>query len=173
VTRLTGQDAAVRYEEANPVQRLFRGAAATPRMARFFSRVLYRVDRPVMRLSGGRTSVTSLLTGLPVVELTTTGARTGLARTMPVVGVPDGDRLVLVASYYGSPKHPAWYHNLRAHPDCTIRFRGEETAMRAYEAEGEERDRLWALDLTVYPTRARYAEWTAGRRIPVIVLEPA
>ena len=60
----------------------------------------------------------------------------------------------------------------RAHPDCRVRVRGEERAMRAYEAEGEERDRLWALDLTVYPTRARYAEWS-GRRIPVMVLEPA
>ena len=151
----------MRYDETNAVQRRFRSAAGTPRMARFFSRVLYRVDRPVIRLSGGRTSVTSLLTGLPIVELTTTGARTGLPRTMPVVGIPDGDRLVLVASYYGSTQHPAWYHNLRAHPDCTVRFRGDE------------RDRLWALDLTVYPTRARYAEWTGGRRIPVMVLEPA
>jgi deazaflavin-dependent oxidoreductase (nitroreductase family) len=162
----------VRYDEANAVQRLFRNAASTPMLARMFSRVLYRVDRPVIRLSGGRTSVTSALTGLPIVELTTTGARTGLPRTMPIVGIPDGDRLVLVASYYGSTRHPAWYHNLRAHPDCTVRVRGQERAMRAYEAEGEERERLWALDLTVYPTRARYAEWS-GRRIPVMVLEPA
>jgi deazaflavin-dependent oxidoreductase (nitroreductase family) len=162
----------VRYDEANAVQRLFRSAAGTPATARFFSRVLYRVDRPVIRLSGGRTSLTAVLTGLPIVELTTTGARTGLPRTMPIVGIPDGDRLVLVASYYGNARHPGWYHNLRAHPECTVRFRGEEQPMRAYEAEGEERDRLWALDLSVYPTRARYAAWTPGRRIPVMVLEP-
>jgi len=163
----------VRYADANAVQRLFRNAASTPKLARFFSRVLYRLDRPAGRLTGGRTNLTALLTGLPIVELTTTGARTGLPRTMPIVGIPDGDRLVLVASYYGSPRHPAWYHNLRAHPDCTVRLRGEERRMRAYEAEGEERDRLWQLDLTVYPTRARYAEWAPGRRIPVMVLEPA
>jgi deazaflavin-dependent oxidoreductase (nitroreductase family) len=173
VSDLTGQDAGVRYADANAVQRLFRNVASTPALARLFSRVLYRVDRPVIRLSGGRRSLTAALTGLPIVELTTTGARTGLPRTMPIVGVPDGDRLVLVASYYGSPKHPAWFHNLRAHPECTVRLRGAERAMRAYEAEGEERDRLWELDLTVYPTRARYAEWTEGRRIPVMVLEPA
>lgn len=162
----------VRYDEANAVQRLFRSAASTPLLARAFARVLYRVDRPIIRASSGRTSLTSLLTGLPIVELTTTGARSGLPRTMPVVGIPDGDRLVLVASSYGSSQHPAWYHNLLAHPDCRVRFRGETRQMRAYEAEGEERDRLWALDLTVYPTRARYAEWS-GRRIPVMVLEPA
>src|SRR5690348_18374977 len=109
----------VRYDQANAVQRLFRNAASTPALARAFSRVLYRVDRPVIRLSGGHTSLTSLLTGLPIVELTTTGARTGRPRTMPVVGIPDGDRLVLVASSYGSERHPAWYHNLLAHPECT------------------------------------------------------
>lgn len=162
----------MRYDEANAVERLFRSAAGTRGSARFFAAVLHHLDRPVMRASGGRTSATAVLTGLPVVELTTTGAKTGLPRTLPIVGIPDGDRLVLLASNYGNPRHPAWYHNLRAHPDCTVRFRGEEVRMRAYEAEGEERERLWELDLTVYPTRARYAEWTNGRRIPVMVLEP-
>jgi deazaflavin-dependent oxidoreductase (nitroreductase family) len=163
---------AVRYDEANAVQRLFRNAAGTRPTARFFAAVLHHVDRPVMRASHGRASATAALTGLPIVELTTTGAKTGLARTLPIVGVPDGDRLVLVASNYGNPRHPAWYHNLRAHPECTVRFRGQELTMRAYEAEGDERERLWQLDSTVYPTRAAYAQWTDGRRIPVMVLEP-
>ena len=162
----------MRYDEANAVQRLMRKAAGTPATARIFARVLHHLDRPVMRLTGGRSSLTSVLTGLPIVELTTTGAKTGLPRTLPIIGVPDGDRLVLLASNYGNPRHPAWYHNLLAHPDCRVRFRGEELAMRAYEAEGAERGRLWALDLTVYPSRAAYAQWTAGRRIPVMVLEP-
>jgi deazaflavin-dependent oxidoreductase (nitroreductase family) len=163
----------VRYDEANAVQRFLRRAASTPLTARFFARVQHRIDGPVIRLSHGRTSFTSLLTGLPIVELTTTGAKTGLPRTSPIVGVPDGDRLVLVASNYGNPRHPAWYHNLQAHPDCTVRVRGEQHAMRAYEAQGEERERLWELDATVYPVRADYARWTDGRRIPVMVLEPA
>ena len=163
----------MRYDQANAVQRGLRRAAGTRPMAWFFARVLHRIDRPLIRMFGGLTSLTTLLTGLPIVELTTTGARSGLPRTMPIVGVPDGERLVLVASNYGNPHHPAWYHNLRAHPECTVRFRGEQRAMRAYEAEGEERERLWALDLTVYPARAAYARRAAGRRIPVMVLEPA
>ena len=162
----------MRYDEANAAQRLLRRAAGTRPSARLFALVLHHLDRPVLRLSGGRTSATSALTGLPIVELTTTGARTGLPRTLPIVGIPDGERLVLVASNYGSPRHPAWYHNLRATPSCTVRFRGEELPMRAREAEGEERERLWRLDATVYPTRATYAGWTDGRRIPVMVLEP-
>lgn len=163
----------MRYDEANALQRLLRRAASTRVTARFSALVLHHLDRPVMRLTRGRSSATSALTGLPVVELTTTGARTGLPRTLPIIGIPDGDRLVLVASNYGNPRHPAWYHNLRAHPGCTVRFRGEQLSMRAYEAEGEERERLWQLDATVYPTRAAYAQWTDGRRIPVMVLEPA
>jgi deazaflavin-dependent oxidoreductase (nitroreductase family) len=161
---------AVRYDEANAVQRLFRQAASTRATARFFAAALHHLDRPVMRLTGGRSSLTSVLTGLPIVELTTTGARSGLPRTLPVVGVPDGERLVLVASNYGSPRHPAWYHNLRAQPACTVRFRGEELAMRAHEAEGEERERLWAQMNRMWPHYDEYQEKT-DRRIPVVVLE--
>ena len=162
----------MRYTEANAVQRAMIRFAGTTAGSRLFARTAHHLDRPVIRLSRGRTSTATLLLGLPIVELTTTGARTGQPRRLPIIGVPDGERLVLVASNYGNPRHPGWYHNLRAHPDCTVRFRGQEQAMRAYEAEGEERERLWQLDATVYPPRAKYAARAPGRRIPVMVLEP-
>jgi deazaflavin-dependent oxidoreductase (nitroreductase family) len=91
---------------------------------------------------------------------------------MPIVGIPDGDRLVLVASNYGSASNPGWYFNLKANPHCTVVARGRHYDMEAYEAEGEERERLWALDSTIYPARRTYATWTGGRRIPVMVLRP-
>jgi deazaflavin-dependent oxidoreductase (nitroreductase family) len=140
--------------------------------ARFFARTLYKLDEPILRRTGGKRSLTSWLTGLPIVELTTTGARSGLPRTSPLVGVPDGDRLVLIASNYGQQRNPAWYYNLKSHPRCTIAFRGQHQEMQAYEATGEERQRLWDLDLTVYPTRASYAQWVPDRTIPVMVLAP-
>jgi deazaflavin-dependent oxidoreductase (nitroreductase family) len=160
------------YDRANLFQRLMRSSASNPVTARFFARTLYKLDKPILRRSGGKRSLTTWLTGMPVVELTTTGARSGQPRTMPIVGVPDGDRLVLVASNYGQERNPAWYYNLKANPRCSIAFRGQQQDMRAYEAEGTERQRLWELDLTVYPTRARYAQWAAHRPIPVMVLEP-
>jgi deazaflavin-dependent oxidoreductase (nitroreductase family) len=163
---------AMRFDEANRLQRATRTLARPRPMALFFARIMHHLDAPVLRRTKGRWSVTSALTGLPIVELTTTGARTGRARTMPIVGVPDGDRLVLIASNYGQERNPGWYFNLVAQPDCSIRFRGERMEMTAYEAEGEERERLWALDLTVYPARANYARATS-RRIPVMVLAPA
>jgi deazaflavin-dependent oxidoreductase (nitroreductase family) len=162
----------VRFDEANFVQRLMRQLGGRRPMARFFARTLHRLDLPVMRLTGGRRSVTEALTGLMVVQLTTIGARTGLPRTMPIVAVPDGDRLVLVASNYGSERSPGWYFNLKAHPRCTVVIGGVRHEMEAFEAEGQERERLWALDSSFYPARRRYADWAGGRRIPVMVLQP-
>lgn len=162
----------MRFEDANVLQRGIRRLGGTRPAARFFARSLHRVDGPALRATGGRWSVTSVLTGLPVVELTTTGARSGEPRTVPVVAVPDGERLVLVASNYGGDRNPAWCHNLRAHPRCTVAAGGRRRTMRAREVEGEERDRLWVLDATVYPARGRYAAWASHRAIPVVVLEP-
>jgi deazaflavin-dependent oxidoreductase (nitroreductase family) len=161
-----------RYDNAGVARRLMRKTASAPVTARFFARTLHKLDKPLLRRSGGKRSLTTWLTGLPIVELTTTGARSGLPRTMPIVGLPDGDRLVLIASNYGQERNPAWYYNLKANPRCSVAFRGQHLEMRAYEAEGEERQRLWDLDLTVYPTRASYAEWASHRHIPVMVLEP-
>ena len=125
------------FSDANPLQRGLRTLAGTRPMAWLLARTMHHLDGPVMRRSDGRSSVTSLITGLPMVQLTTTGARSGLPRTLPIIGVPDGDRLVLVASNYGQARNPAWYHNLTAHPDCSVAFRGRVTQMTAYEAEGE------------------------------------
>jgi len=87
--------------------------------------------------------------------------------------VPDGDRLVLIASNYGQQRNPAWYYNLKANSRCSTAFRGQRHEMEAYEAEGEERQRLWELDLSVYPPRSQYAQRAGNRRIPVMVLLPA
>jgi deazaflavin-dependent oxidoreductase (nitroreductase family) len=94
--------------------------------------------------------------------LTMTGAKTGQRRTSPVLGVPDGDNLVVVASNYGQRHHPAWYHNLRAHPEATVTVGGACRRVRAHEAVGEERERLWQRDMTVYPGRAAYERRTGA-----------
>ena len=164
---------AVRFDQANALQRGMRLLAGTRPMAWLFARVLHHLDGPVMRRSAGRHSVSAALTGLPIIELTTVGARSGEPRTLPLVGVPDGDRLVLVASNYGKQQNPAWYYNLKANPRCNTVFRGQRHEMEAYEAEGEERQRLWELDVSVYPPRNHYAQRAGHRRIPVMVLQPA
>jgi deazaflavin-dependent oxidoreductase (nitroreductase family) len=162
----------VRYREATPIQRLLRWSAATTPVSRVYLRILHHLDRLSYRLTRGRHTFSSWLSGLPVVMLTTTGARTGQQRTSPVIAVPDGDNLVVIASNWGQRQHPAWYYNLRAHPEATVTVDGVARHVRAHEATGEERDRLWQQDLEVYPGRTTYARRAANRPIPVVVLAP-
>jgi deazaflavin-dependent oxidoreductase (nitroreductase family) len=162
----------VRYREANPIQRFMRWSAATAPMSWLDARVLHHMDRLVYRLTRGRHTLGGWVSGLPVVMLTTTGAKTGQQRTSPVLAVPDGDNLVVVASNWGQRHHPAWYHNLCAHPTATVTVGGASRRVQAHEAIGEERERLWQLDLKVYPGRAAYERRAAHRRIPVMVLAP-
>jgi len=161
------------FDEANSAQRMFRLLGGTLPMAWLAARVLHHLDGPLLRRTAGRRCVTAGLTGLPVVELTAVGARSGQPRTLPVICVADGDRLVLVASNYGQARNPAWYYNLRANPRCRVAFRGRRYEMEAYEAAGEERERLWQRDVAAYPARSRYADRVGRRRIPVMVLRPA
>jgi deazaflavin-dependent oxidoreductase (nitroreductase family) len=162
----------VRYREANPIQRVTRWSAATAPMSWFSARVLHHIDRPVYRLTRGRHTLSSWVSGIPVVMLTTTGAKTGQQRTSPVLGVPDGENLVVIASNWGQRRHPAWYYNLRAHPKATVTVGGVARRVQAHEAVGEERERLWQRDLEVYPGRAAYERRAGHRHIPVVVLTP-
>jgi deazaflavin-dependent oxidoreductase (nitroreductase family) len=166
------QEGTVKYREANPIQRFLRWSAATAPVSWLYLRVLHHVDRFFYRLTQGHHTLSGWFTGLPLVMLTTTGAKTGQRRTSPVIGVPDGDSLVVVASNWGQRHAPGWYYNLRAHPIATVAVDGVTRRVRAREAIGEERDRLWQQDLEFYPGRAAYERRAANRRIPVIVLEP-
>lgn len=129
------------------------------------------LHRAVFRASRGR--LLGRAGGMPVAILGTTGRRTGRARrTMLTVPVEDGERVVLVASYGGDRRHPAWYLNLVAEPNVTLTMGGRERPMRAREARGEERAALWARIVEAYDGYAAYQRRTE-RHIPVVVLEPA
>jgi len=106
--------------------------------------------------------------------LTTTGARSGVKRTTPLMYHRDGERYVVVASKAGAPDNPAWYHNLKAQPMASVEVAtasGTETfQVRADEVRGEERERIWAERVAIAPGFQEYQRRTS-RRIPVIVLE--
>jgi deazaflavin-dependent oxidoreductase (nitroreductase family) len=136
------------------------------------ARLLPRLDRGVFRLSRGRTTFSAWVSGLPIVMLTTTGARTGQPHTLPVLGLPDGDRLVVIASNFGRPQHPGWYYNLRARPYATVTWNGSAIQMRARELTGEERERYLTRSHQAYPWWEQYHRRAAPRQIPVIMLEP-
>jgi deazaflavin-dependent oxidoreductase (nitroreductase family) len=134
---------------------------------RFVSRhVLWKLDVFLLRRTGGRMS-----TSFPIrtAVLETTGAKTGETRRNAVIYFHDGNDVVLVASHAGYPRHPAWYHNLRAHPDVLF----GDVEMRATEVTDEaERQRLWPLADNVLPAYAKYRRQAAvsGRVIPLVRL---
>jgi deazaflavin-dependent oxidoreductase (nitroreductase family) len=107
--------------------------------------------------------------GRPLLLLTTTGRKSGEARTTPMMFVPDGDRLLVIASNAGAPKAPNWYENLVVDPHVTVEAPGETYQATAVPAEGDERDRLFAMICERYPFFAEHQR-KAGRVIPVVAL---
>jgi deazaflavin-dependent oxidoreductase (nitroreductase family) len=108
--------------------------------------------------------------GTPLLLLTTTGAKSGQRRTIPLVYVPDGERMIIFAAKAGAPTNPDWYHNLVAHPQATVEAGTETFDVTAVVTTGEERDQLYAQQAQKNPGFAAYQEKTT-RQIPVIVLE--
>ena len=120
------------------------------------------------RLTGGR--FVGRVGKAPILLLTTTGRRSGEPRTSPLLYLQDGERLAIVASFGGHPKHPVWYLNLTANPEVKVQVGRERFAATARTANAEERERLWPPFVEMYPGYAGYQEKTS-REIPVVVLE--
>ncbi|WP_214327699.1 nitroreductase family deazaflavin-dependent oxidoreductase [Nonomuraea sediminis] len=110
--------------------------------------------------------------GSALVLLTTKGAKSGKPTTTPVMYLPDGDRYVIIASNGGADHHPAWYHNLRAHPSATAEIGTETFEAKAEFIDGEERDQLYARMVAIAPGFAEYEAKTT-RHIPVLALHRA
>ena len=133
-------------------------------------KALNAVHRTLWKVSRGRIGGTGY--GMPVVELTTRGRKTGLPRSVMLTSQrQEGETIVLVASRGGADAHPDWLLNVRANPEVTVAFRGAAAQpMRARVASPEERARLWPLVVADHPNYAEYQEKT-DREIPVVVLE--
>jgi deazaflavin-dependent oxidoreductase (nitroreductase family) len=153
-------------------QSILKKLAATPFGIWLLAGKLHRLDRPILRLTNNRASISNLLTGLPIIQLTATGAKSGLPRTAPLVAAPDGDALILIATNFGNPRHPAWYYNLRAYPHAAVTVRGKKFPVLARLLEGTERERCWQKAAAHYPGYNLYKRRAAPRTIPVFLLEP-
>lgn len=112
------------------------------------------------------------LDGMPVVILTSRGARTGKIRKTPLMRVEHEGAYAVVASMGGAPRHPVWYHNLKAHPQVQLQDGPTTWDMHAREVTGAEKQRWWARSVAAFPPYADYQTKT-DREIPVFVLEPA
>jgi F420H(2)-dependent quinone reductase len=107
----------------------------------------------------------------PMLLLDHVGAKSGTKRTSPLAYVKDGKNYVIVASKGGHPKHPGWYHNLRANPNTTIQVGSKRHAVRARVANATEHKRLWPKAVEAYSGYTGYQERT-GRKIPLVILAP-
>ena len=153
--------------------RLVRRAFELPLLGRFLIWIAADVDPLLHSLTRGRFG---LRIPMPFASLTTTGAKTGQPRTNAVLYFHDGDDVILVASNYGTARHPGWYHNLKANPQALLERGGRAGRYTASELTDErERERMFTLVNVIYPGFARYRVQTAaiGRRIPIMRLRPA
>ncbi|MFF4545045.1 nitroreductase family deazaflavin-dependent oxidoreductase [Streptomyces sp. NPDC001435] len=121
--------------------------------------------------SGGTKGTTLLDTGLPVILLTTMGARSGKIRKTPLMRVEHDGRYAVVASQGGAPKHPVWYFNVKADPRVELQDGPVKRDMTARELTGDEKSVWWDRAVAAYPPYAEYQEKTS-RAIPVFLLEP-
>ena len=145
---------------------------ATRPVVWIISKTVHHLDPVAYRLSDGRYTVASIATGLPVVTLTSTGAKSGKRRSVPLVGFPDGGKLMFVASNWGQKTNPSWYYNLRANPEATISIAGEDKKVIIHEAAGSERERYWRQAVDTHAGYAAYEQRANGRYIPIMVAEP-
>lgn len=124
------------------------------------------------RASGGKIGHTIPGIGGKMLLLDHVGAKSGTKRTSPLLYIRDGADLVIVASKGGFPRHPAWYHNLKANPDTTVQVGNKRRAVHARVANAAERERLWPLVVSSYHGYADYQARSKGREIPLVILEP-
>jgi deazaflavin-dependent oxidoreductase (nitroreductase family) len=109
---------------------------------------------------------------LPTLLLTTTGRKSGEARSLPLIYGEHGDAYVIIASKGGLPNHPVWFLNLEAKPECELMVGAKKVSARARVAEGDERAQIWQRMAKIYPPYDAYQESAGDRTIPVVVLDP-
>lgn len=135
-----------------------------------FITVFPAIDRRLMPLTRGRLKVAI---GQPILLLHTRGAKSGQPRTTPLLYTRHDDGYVVVASKAGAVRHPAWYHNLRAHPQSVeVQVGARRIPVSVHHAQAQEREELWRVANDNYSGYETYQGRAAGREIPVIVLTP-
>lgn len=136
-----------------------------------FSRIMPTIDRFFFHITNGRFLPSATVAGLPIILLTTTGAKSGQPRLTPLVGIPDEKNYIVIASNWGQKYHPAWYFNMQANPVVTVTFKDKASPFVARQTQGAEREACWNKALIYYKSYNAYKA-RAGREIPVFILEP-
>jgi deazaflavin-dependent oxidoreductase (nitroreductase family) len=161
------------YAEANVVFRAMRRMAGWRPVSWLYARILSPIDRAVSRISGRRMTFVRLVSGLPVLLLTTTGARTGAKRTQPLLYLRERDDLVVIGSNWGQAHNPAWCYNLRANPYAEVTLSGSTYEVIAREVTQPQRDLYWQQGCRMYPAWNLYKIRSPHRQFPIMILSKA
>ena len=159
-----------RLPEPNAAQRALRVVASSRPGAWLFSRSMPHIDRLLLRLTHGRIALPRIAAGIPVMTVTTTGAKSGRRRPAPLLGIPHGDDLAIIGTQFGQPGTPGWYYNLKVDPSAEVTYRDKSVQVAAREAEGDEWGVIWDRARRFYAGYDAYAERIRGRPIHIMVL---
>jgi len=163
-------DLEYRHHPPNRAQRVVQRAAGSRPGAWLFSLTLRRLDRVLLRLTAGRWSVTSAAAGLPVIELTTVGVRTGRPRSTFLLGIPFGDGLAVAGANFAQAAQPRWVTNLVAHPQAEVAYRRRRVRVIARVVSDAEFSEIQSLAGEVYPGSVAYVRRIRNRRLRVFAL---
>ena len=159
------------FPEPNRLQRAVQALVSTRPGSWVLSRALPALDRAAARLTGGRTSVSELGAGVPIVVLITMGRKSGLPRESQLVGFPLGDAMAVIGSNYGQGATPAWVLNLEAENRASLAHEARRIDVVARPATETERAKVLSLAATVYGGYTKYLARISGRRVRIFVLE--
>ena len=139
----------------------------------FFAPRIHHLDNAVLKLTRGKFTAVEIL-GWNVIQLTTIGAKSHQRRTVPLVGIFDGQKIALIASSFGRHHNPGWFYNLKANPECKVLFKGKSLKYVAREIDGSEGERYFQMAVDQYAGYKRYRERASQshRHIPIMLLEP-
>ena len=155
----------------NAAQRLLHRFFMLQPVTNFFAPRVHHLDNAVLKLTRGKFTAVEIL-GWNVIQLTTIGAKSEQPRTVPLVGIFNGEKIALIASSFGRRHNPSWYYNLKANPECEVLFKGKSQKYVARETDGNERERYFCMAVDQYAGYQKYRERAPHRNIPVMVLEP-
>jgi deazaflavin-dependent oxidoreductase (nitroreductase family) len=161
------------YAQANVFFRAMRQMAGLRPVSWLYARILPPTDRFVSRITGHTMTFAGLVTGLQVLLLTTTGAKTGTQRAQPVLYLREGDDFVVIASNWGQEHNPAWYYNLRANPRAKVTLSGSTSEVIAREVTGPQCDLYWQQGVRMYPAWSIYKRRAPDREFPIMILSKA
>jgi deazaflavin-dependent oxidoreductase (nitroreductase family) len=135
-----------------------------------FARSMPCVDRAILRLSRGQRTLAGVAAGVPVLTVTTTGAKTGRPRSSPLIGVPFGRDIAIIGTRFGQPGTPGWYYNLRAEPRAEVAYQGRSVNATAREAGEDEWQQIWVQAKKIYPGYDAYSRRITDRKIHIMIL---